>query len=82
MDLKKQFAQNVIEQRQNRGLTPKDLARSAEISLDEVESIEAGQVQPVLDQLMKLAGALDVPLGTLAAGLSFDPENGFSVSDG
>lgn len=81
MDIKKRFAQNLIEQRDSRGLTPEDLARSASIPLDQLESIESGQEDPLMETLIQLAWALEVPVGTLVAGLDRDPDDGLSVAD-
>jgi transcriptional regulator with XRE-family HTH domain len=80
MDLKKQFAQNLIEQRESRGLTPEELARSASIPLDRLESIEDGQEQPLMETLIKLAAALGVPVGALVAGLNRNSDDDFRVS--
>ncbi|MBS1884329.1 MAG: helix-turn-helix transcriptional regulator [Actinobacteria bacterium] len=80
MDLRKRFAQNLIEQRENRGLTPEELARAASIPLDHLESMEGGGEQPLMEALIQLAGALEVPVDTLVAGLRWDPEEGFSVA--
>jgi transcriptional regulator with XRE-family HTH domain len=81
MDIKKRFAQNLIEQRDSRGLTPEDLARSASIPLDHLESIESGREEPLMGTLIQLARMLEVPVGTLVAGLDRDPDDGFSVAD-
>jgi transcriptional regulator with XRE-family HTH domain len=81
MDLKKRFAQNLIQQRERKGLSSADLARSASLSLDHLESIEGGREQPEMETLIKLATILGVPVETLFAGLSWDADDGFSVSD-
>lgn len=80
MDLKKQFAQNLIEQRESRGLAPEELARSASIPLDHLESIEDGQEQPLMETLIKLATALGVPVGALVVGLNQNSDDDFRVS--
>lgn len=81
MDLQKQFAQNLIEQREHRGVTPEELAQSASIPLDHLESIERGGEQPLMEALIKLATVLEVPIEVLVAGLRWDPDGG-SASPG
>lgn len=82
MDLEKKFAQNLIEQRQSRGLTPEELARAASIPLDHLEAIEGGEEQPLMKVLIKLATTLEVPVDALLAGIRWDPNDGFSVAGG
>ncbi|HTT95701.1 MAG TPA: helix-turn-helix transcriptional regulator [Solirubrobacterales bacterium] len=60
MDLKKRFAQNLIEQREKKGLTPGQLAEAASVDLDHLESIEGGHEEPLLEPLVKLAASLGV----------------------
>jgi DNA-binding XRE family transcriptional regulator len=67
MDLKKRFAQNLIEQRERKGLAPGDLARLASVPLDHLESIEAGHEQPLMETLVKLAASLEVSVDDLLA---------------
>jgi transcriptional regulator with XRE-family HTH domain len=80
MDVRKRFAQNLIEQRDKRGLTPEELADAAAISLDNLAAIEAGEEQPELETLAKLAGSLGMTIEDLA-GVTWEPGEGFKASD-
>jgi transcriptional regulator with XRE-family HTH domain len=51
--------------REARGLSIGALAQQARLSKSTVSNIEAGEGNPSLEVLWRLAGALDVPLGTL-----------------
>lgn len=80
MDVRKRFAQNLIEQRDERGLTPEELADAAAISLDNLAAIEAGEEQPELETLAKLAGSLGMTIEELA-GVIWEPGTGFKAAD-
>jgi DNA-binding XRE family transcriptional regulator len=80
MDVAKRFAQNLVRQREERGLTPAALAESASIPLDALEAIEAGAEQPELETLAKLAGSLGMTVEDLA-GVTWVPGEGFRASD-
>jgi DNA-binding XRE family transcriptional regulator len=69
MDMKRRFAQNLIEQRENAGLAPDELAARAALTLEEVKSAEAGNELPNLETLVKLADSLRISVEDLAAGL-------------
>jgi transcriptional regulator with XRE-family HTH domain len=69
MDVKKRFAQDLIEQREQAGLTPAELAAAAAIELPRLEAIEGAEEQPNLETLVKLAGSLGITIGYLTAGL-------------
>jgi transcriptional regulator with XRE-family HTH domain len=69
MDVAKRFAQNLIEQREKRGMTPAELAESAAIAPEHLEAIENGAEQPMLEEVAKLAGGLGVPVADLTDGL-------------
>jgi XRE family transcriptional regulator, regulator of sulfur utilization len=51
--------------REARGLTLGGLARQASLAKSTVSTIESGEGNPSLEVLWRLAGALEVPLGTL-----------------
>lgn len=59
------LAQAVRAHRESRGLSLGALAQKAGISKTSLSKIEAGQGNPSLEVLNRLANALDVPVGTL-----------------
>lgn len=52
----------VREARQQKGLTPADLAGSAGVALEQVRRLERGSVNPTLATLYALADVLQVPV--------------------
>jgi len=59
--------QNLKKYRKQRGLTQEALSRKADISYNTIIKIESGVVtNPRMDNLMKLANALDVSMDKLA----------------
>jgi transcriptional regulator with XRE-family HTH domain len=59
------------------GLTQRQLAAKAGLSLDEVRSIEQGRAaNPTLKTLFRLSSALDVSMAELLKGVSPHPEAG------
>lgn len=61
------LAQSVKAHRESRGLSLGGLAEKAGISKTSLSKIEAGQGNPSLEVLCRIAGALNVPVGTLFA---------------
>ncbi len=59
------LAQSVRAHRESRGLSLGALAAKADISKTSLSKIEAGQGNPSLDVLCRIASALNVPVGTL-----------------
>jgi transcriptional regulator with XRE-family HTH domain len=65
---------NLLEARENAGLTQEELAERSEVDLPEIEQIERGVALPNLDTVAMLAGALGVAPADLAAGVVWDVE--------
>src|SRR6266852_2970353 len=59
------LAQAVRAHRESRGFSLGALAQKAGISKTSLSKIEAGQGDPALDVLCRIASALNVPVGTL-----------------
>lgn len=78
------FAANLRRLRDEADLTQDELALRAEIHRTQISFIESGQRMPRLDTLIKLAGALGVPVGDLVEGITWSPaeqrRGGFVVS--
>lgn len=71
----KQLGETIRKLRKRRGLTPKDLARSAGVHFSEIYRIEHGQRFPKAQTLKKLAkplGISEIALFKLAGFLSED----------
>jgi ribosome-binding protein aMBF1 (putative translation factor) len=81
MEIAKRIAHNLIEQREKRGLTPEQLAEMTSVSLARIEALEAGEEQPELETISKLATSLGLPTDALAEGLTWVPGEGFTVTD-
>lgn len=63
------FATNMQRLRRLRGQSQDAFALHAGIHRTEVTKLESGKRQPKLDTIVKVAQALDVPLGELLAGI-------------
>jgi transcriptional regulator with XRE-family HTH domain len=84
MDVLERFGGNLLRVRQARRLSQESLAERAGIHRTQVSLFETGQRQPLLETLVRLAGALEVPVSALVEGIAFKPGQGdgeFSVSD-
>jgi transcriptional regulator with XRE-family HTH domain len=84
MDVLERFGENLLRIRQARRLSQESLAERAGIHRTQISMFETGQRQPLLETLVRLAGALEVSLPTLLDGISFKPGPGngeFVVSD-
>ncbi len=61
------LSENLKKFRQQKGLTQEALSRKADVSYNTIIKIESGVVtNPRMDNLMKLADALDVSMDKLA----------------
>jgi len=67
LKLRQQFADNLKEQREKRGLTREKLAGKAGISTSYLFMLEAATRDPALPMIGRLARALDVKPGALLA---------------
>ena len=65
------FSKNLIEIRVRSGLTQGELAARAEIHRTQISLIESGRRAPRLPTLISIAGALEVPITDLLAGISY-----------
>lgn len=70
------FGDNLLRIRQARRLSQEALAERANIHRTQISHFETGQRQPQLETLIKLAGALEVPVEMLIDGIRFVPGAG------
>jgi transcriptional regulator with XRE-family HTH domain len=71
---------NLTRSREEKGLTPADLADAAEIGIEYlIELEEAGGTIPGIAAVLRLAGALGIPPSRLVAGVEWIP---FDISSG
>lgn len=64
-DLKYIIADNIKLYRKRRNLTQSELAEQAELSLDSIKRVEGGKRTMSLDNFLRIADALHVPLSLL-----------------
>ncbi len=76
MDASERFGENLLRIRQARKLTQESLAEKAGIHRTQVTLIEAGRRQPGILTVARLAGALEVPIGSLFDGIRWEPDSG------
>jgi transcriptional regulator with XRE-family HTH domain len=76
MDFLERFGGNLLRIRQARRLSQESLAERAGIHRTQISLFETGQRQPLLETLIRLAGALEVPLSTLLDGIGFKASPG------
>jgi transcriptional regulator with XRE-family HTH domain len=85
MDISGRFAANLLRLREAAGMNQEDLAVRASIHRTQISYIESGKRMPRLDTLVKLAGALEVPVSALVEGIEWAPtvtrQGEFMVSD-
>lgn len=67
------FAENLIRYRNHAGLTREGLSHRASVHSSTVELLESGRRAPMLDTLVRLAGALSVTPGDLVEGIVWRP---------
>jgi transcriptional regulator with XRE-family HTH domain len=65
------FGENLLRIRQARRLSQEALAERAGIHRTQISLLESGQRQPLLGTLLRLAGALEVPVTMLIEGITF-----------
>lgn len=73
MTFKARFAQNLARARKRAGLTQEEVAARASLGRDTVWKHEAEVHVPILDVLVRLAGAVSVPPADLLDGISYRP---------
>jgi transcriptional regulator with XRE-family HTH domain len=73
MDANRVVGERIREQRKRLGMTQERLAHLAEIDRKHMGTIEAGNADPRFKTLIRIAGALAMPIEKLAAGFVFVP---------
>ncbi|HEX4304977.1 MAG TPA: helix-turn-helix transcriptional regulator [Solirubrobacterales bacterium] len=73
MDASERFGENLLRIRQARKLSQENLAERAEIHRTQISLLEGGRRQPMLETVVRLAGALDVPVEALFEGILWEP---------
>ena len=71
MDAVERFGENILRVRQARKLSQESLAERAGIHRTQITLIESGRREPRLLTLVRLAGALEVDVGTLLEGMTW-----------
>lgn len=69
MDMKQMFGQNVRRIRRTRGYSQEELAERARLHRTYVGSVERGERNVSLHNIVALARALDVPVSELFSGI-------------
>lgn len=72
MTVTERFGARVRAAREEKGITPVQMAWRTKLSLELLESIEAGQYEPDLEEIDHIAKALGVPMSSLLDGLRSD----------
>jgi transcriptional regulator with XRE-family HTH domain len=73
VNVAERFGKNLARHRRASGLTQEELALRASVHRTQVGLLEAGQRQPRIETLVKLAGALSVDSCTLLEGIAWVP---------
>jgi transcriptional regulator with XRE-family HTH domain len=73
MDPSERFGENLLRIRQARKLSQENLADGAGIHRTQISLLESGRRQPLLETVVRLAGALDVPVEALFEGILWEP---------
>jgi transcriptional regulator with XRE-family HTH domain len=73
VDISERFSKNLAGLRQAAGMSQEELAFRASIHRTQISLMESGGRLPRLDTLVKLAGALGVPIETLLKGIVWEP---------
>jgi transcriptional regulator with XRE-family HTH domain len=73
MTFKARFAQNLARARKRAGLTQEEVAARASLGRDTVWKHEAEVHVPILDVLVRLAGAVSVQPAELLDGITYRP---------
>lgn len=68
-----QFGQNLARSIKSSGLSQEDVAERAEVHRTQISELTRGKHVPMLDTVIKLAGALGVPPESLLEGMSWSP---------
>lgn len=85
MQIADRFAENLVQLRQEAGISQEELAFRASIHRTQVSLMESGNRLPRFETLVKLVGALGVSPEALMKGIVWEPNvsraGGFRVED-
>ena len=73
MDVAQRFGKNLARERGRKKLTQEQVADRGQVHRTLVSQIEAGNRQPRLETLIKLAGALEIDPSALLDGMRWEP---------
>ena len=73
MEVSERFSKNLVALRQAADMSQEELAFRASVHRTQISLMESGSRLPRLDTLVKLAGALEVPIEILLAGIVWEP---------
>lgn len=73
MDFAARFGQNLARHRERANVSQEELGVRASLHRTAVGQLERGERIPRADTVVKLAGALGIPPGTLFEGLAWTP---------
>ena len=73
MDIAERFGANLNRARKRSGLSQEALAARASLHRTHIGLLERGERLARIDTAVKLAGALDIALGDLLAGITWQP---------
>jgi transcriptional regulator with XRE-family HTH domain len=76
MDAMERFGENLLRIRQARKLSQESVAERAGIHRTQISLLETGRRQPLFETVVRLAGALDVPVEMLYEGIRWVPVKG------
>ena len=68
-----QFGQNLERHIKDSGFSQEDVSERAEVHRTQISQLTNGKHVPMLDTVIKLAGALGIPPGSLLEGMSWNP---------
>jgi transcriptional regulator with XRE-family HTH domain len=71
-EVRVRFGQNIWCLRARRGITQEHLVERAEIHRTQMTLIETGRRSPRIETVVRLAGALEVPVSALYEGIRFE----------
>jgi XRE family transcriptional regulator, regulator of sulfur utilization len=69
VDFQTQLGRNLAAQRRAAEMTQEELSLESKVPMAQISKIENGKGNPQLRTLVRLATALEVPVGRLVAGL-------------
>ena len=69
MSISERFAANLAAQRKRVGISQEELASLAGLHRTQISLLETGKREPRLETMVKLAGALGIPVAILVDGI-------------